>query len=135
MYKNILIPVLLDDDHEKHSAIQVAKTLAGDGTAFTVLHVMEVIPAYVTAEIPSEVLANTRKEVEEGVSTISKELPNCVGVTVSGHAGNAIVEYAKKHGIDCIVLASHKPGLQNYFLGSTADRVVRHAGCAVHVLR
>ena len=135
MYNNILIPVLLDDDHEKHSAIQVAKTLAGDGTAFTVLHVMEVIPAYVTAEIPSEVLANTRKEVEEGVSAISKELPNCAGVTVSGHAGNAIVEYAKNHGIDCIVLASHKPGLQNYFLGSTADRVVRHAACAVHVLR
>lgn len=135
MYKNILIPVLLDDDHDKSGAVQVAKALAEDGATFTVLHVMEAIPAYVTIEIPAEVLANTRKEVEEGLSAISNELPNCLGVTISGHAGNSIVEYTKKHDIDCIVLASHKPGLQNFFLGSTADRVVRHAACAVHVLR
>ncbi|WP_120503599.1 universal stress protein [Sulfitobacter mediterraneus] len=135
MYKNILIPVLLDDDQAKSSAVQVAKALAENGATFTVLHVMEAIPAYVTIEIPAEVLANTRKEVEEGLSAISNELPNCLGVTISGHAGNSIVEYAKKHDIDCIVLASHKPGLQNFFLGSTADRVVRHAACAVHVLR
>ncbi|WP_170501927.1 universal stress protein, partial [Ruegeria atlantica] len=38
-------------------------------------------------------------------------------------------------GIDCIVLASHKPGMKDFFLGSTAALVVRHARCSVHVLR
>jgi len=28
-----------------------------------------------------------------------------------------------------------KPGLANYFIGSSAERVVRHAGCSVFVIR
>ena len=54
---------------------------------------------------------------------------------VVGHPGRTITDYADENGIDCIVIASHQPGLQDYFLGSTAARVVRHAHCAVHVLR
>lgn len=50
-------------------------------------------------------------------------------------AGRVITEYANKSDIDCVVIGSHKPGLRDYFLGSTAARVVRHAKCAVHVLR
>ncbi|MBT8474881.1 MAG: universal stress protein, partial [Alphaproteobacteria bacterium] len=46
-----------------------------------------------------------------------------------------ITEYADSHGCDCIIIMSHQPGLQDYFLGSTAARVVRHAHCAVHVMR
>ncbi|WP_371932559.1 universal stress protein [Pararhizobium sp. IMCC21322] len=46
-----------------------------------------------------------------------------------------MVEYAESNGVDCIIIASHRPGLQDYFLGSTAARVVRHAHCAVHVIR
>jgi nucleotide-binding universal stress UspA family protein len=54
---------------------------------------------------------------------------------VSGHAGRGIVEYADANDVDCIIIASHRPGLQNLFLGSTANRVVHHAKCTVHVLR
>ena len=54
---------------------------------------------------------------------------------VEGHAGRSIVDYAEKNGVDLIVIASHRPGLQDFFLGSTAARVVRHAQCCVHVLR
>jgi nucleotide-binding universal stress UspA family protein len=46
-----------------------------------------------------------------------------------------ILETAKEIGADLIVIASHRPGLQDYFLGSTAARVVRHAECAVLVDR
>ena len=52
-----------------------------------------------------------------------------------GQAHHAIIEFAVKHGHDCIVIGSHKPGLVDYFIGSTAARVVRHAPCAVHVHR
>ena len=54
---------------------------------------------------------------------------------VSGHAGRTILDFAGEQGIDCIVMNSHRPDLTDYFLGSTAARVVRHARCAVHVLR
>jgi len=53
----------------------------------------------------------------------------------SQSAGRAITEYANTHGADCIVVASHQPGIKDFFLGSTAARVVRHAHCTVHVLR
>ena len=56
-------------------------------------------------------------------------------VVVHGHAGGSIVDYATKHGCDCIVIASHRPGVEDYLLGSTAARVVRHAACSVHVMR
>ena len=46
-----------------------------------------------------------------------------------------ILEYAKKIEADLIVIASHRPDLLDYFLGSTAARVVRHAECAVLVDR
>ena len=36
---------------------------------------------------------------------------------------------------DLIIIASHKPGFQDYFLGSTAAKVVRHAPCSVLVVR
>jgi len=37
--------------------------------------------------------------------------------------------------VDLIIVGSHKPGLQDYLLGSTAARVVRHAMCSVLVGR
>ena len=46
-----------------------------------------------------------------------------------------ILEWAESNKVDCIIINSHKPGLQDYFLGSTAARVVRHAQCSVHVIR
>ena len=54
---------------------------------------------------------------------------------IKGHSGRSIVDVAKDIHADCIVIGSHKPGLIDYLLGSTAARVVRHAPCAVHVLR
>ena len=54
---------------------------------------------------------------------------------VTGHAARTILDYAEQMKADCIVIASHDPGIQDYFLGSTAARVVRHAHCSVHVVR
>lgn len=135
MYKNILVPVIFDELHDTQASYLVARALADEGAQFTVLHVMESIPTYVEAEIPSELMANSRKEAEKALKQSAKALPNATPVMVSGHAGRLIVDYAKENDIDCIVIASHKPGIENFFLGSTADRVVRHATCSVHVIR
>ncbi len=35
----------------------------------------------------------------------------------------------------CIIVASHKPNVGDYLLGTTAARVVRHATCSVFVVR
>ncbi|NIZ61340.1 universal stress protein [Sedimentitalea sp. CY04] len=135
MYKHILIPVLFDDRHDTQASYLAARALADDDAKFTVVHVMESIPSYVTAEIPSEVLTKTRNEVEKALNQSARALPGAEALLISGHAGRAIVDFADESDVDCIVLASHRPGFEDLFLGSTAARVVRHAKCSVHVIR
>ena len=52
-----------------------------------------------------------------------------------GHPYKTILEMAKEKDAELIIVASHKPDLQDYFLGSTAAKVVRHATCSVLVVR
>lgn len=135
MYSNILLPIVFDKEHDPQSAFDVAKALARPGATMTVLHVMEDIPGYAAAQVPEGVIAANHAEIERSVADLAATLPGAKGVVIRGHSGASIVQFAKDRDMDCIVMASHKPGLENFFLGSTADRVVRHAKCAVHVLR
>ena len=135
MYDNILVPVVFDEGHDTEASVKVGLTLANEAAEFTVLHVMDAIPAYVSSQIPADVLARSHEDIDHHLSEWAGRLPGSMTALVSGHPGNTIVDYADNHDIDCIVLASHKPGLENFFLGSTADRVVRHAKCSVHVIR
>jgi len=135
MYSNILVPVIFDEQHDTLAAYEVARTLASEGAKFTVVHVMEAIPGYAVAEISDEVLGKAHHDVEHALVQSARALPDAETVLISGNAGRSIVDYADKNGIDCIVLASHRPGFGDIFLGSTASRVVRHANCAVHVIR
>ena len=52
-----------------------------------------------------------------------------------GAPATQILEAAEEIGADMIVIRSHDPGMSNYFLGSVAGRVVRHAHCSVLVVR
>ena len=135
MYKHILVPVLFDERHDTQASYLAARALADDDAKFTVVHVMESIPSYAVAEIPGEVLANTRNEVEKALVQSARALPGAETMLISGHAGRAIVDYAAENGVDCIIVASHRPGFEDLFLGSTAARVVRHAKCSGHVIR
>jgi len=135
MYSNILVPIALEHERDTGAAMQVAHRLLSEGGTITALHVMEALPGYATQYLPPD-HAETRHD--EMLAALKAELGGVKDVkpaVVTGHAGVSIVDYAEDHGIDCIVVASHRPGLQDYLLGSTAARVVRHAGCAVHVIR
>ena len=135
MYKNILVPVVLGEGHDHEVSFSAARQLASEDARFTVLYVREPVPAYVAAEIPEGILADSRSGYEDDLKKLAAGLPGSEPVVVNGNAGRAIVDYAENHDIDCIVIASHKPGLQNLFIGSTANRVVHHAKCSVHVIR
>jgi len=135
MYKNILVPIALDHGPKSGEALAVARELLAEGGKITALTVMEAIPPYVSQYLPAEQEARAREETH---SALLAELGGAGDVkvdVVTGHAGRTILDYAEEHGMDLIVIASHRPGLQDYFLGSTAARVVRHAPCAVHVVR
>jgi nucleotide-binding universal stress UspA family protein len=45
------------------------------------------------------------------------------------------LRFSQEIDADLIVMGAHKAGLQDYLLGSNASQIVRHAGCAVWVVR
>jgi universal stress protein F len=135
MYSNILIPVVADEGHDNKTALNAAQALASSDARFTLLHVIEPIPSIVSSEIPGDVLNRAREEIARAMDKLGESLPNAKVQLISGHAGRSIVDYANQYGSDCIIVASHRPGFGDYFLGSTAARVVRFAQCSVHVVR
>ena len=135
MYSNILVAIALDHSPDSGKAIDVARLLADAGANTTALNVVEDIPAYVASQIPVDLLAKRRSEAETELKAELGGTKDIKAVVIGGHAGRAIIDYADSGEFDCVVIASHRPGLQDYFLGSTAHQVVRHAKCAVHVLR
>ena len=136
MYRNILIPI--DPAHEERhaTAIEMATRLAEDNSAtLTAVTVLEPVPRHVASQVGRGVLKKANEMAMGTLRHAVGERSEIVTKLLEGNAGVEIVEFAKNNKIDCIVVASHKPGLVDYFLGSTAARVVRHAPCSVHVLR
>jgi nucleotide-binding universal stress UspA family protein len=134
MYKNILVPIAADHDPRTAEVVKIAKLLADEGARITALTVLEAIPDYIVQQLPEGQIEHNISAMSDGLSEDLQGTGLEVAV-VSGHSGRTILEYAEEHDVDCIVMASHRPGLSDYLLGSTAARVVRHAQCAVHVMR
>lgn len=97
--------------------------------------VADEIPGYVVQQLPEGLLGDRHARVLAALKADLIEEAGVEAEVVTGHAARNITEFAESHGVDCIVIASHRPGLQDYFLGSTAARVVRHAKCTVVVIR
>jgi nucleotide-binding universal stress UspA family protein len=134
MYKKVLVPMALDHDISQHT-LEVARALSQGGGEIIALQVYEMpqgsVSAFLDKDLVAEGYRRARLELSrkvEGLEGVSSEL-------VKGHTARTIIDYAAENGVDCIVIGSHKPDLSDYFLGSTASRVVRHAPCAVHVYR
>lgn len=137
MYENILIPIAFDHEHQGEDAIAAARLLRrDDASQITLLHIVEQLPNYIGSELP----ADLRRNASEGAKVELAKIAQNSGAraqchVLEGNPGMSIVDFAENNGCDLIILASHKPGLADYFLGSTAARVVRHAPCAVHIMR
>ena len=135
VYDHILVPVAIDHEADTDGAIGVARRLLNEGGKITALTVLEPVPGFVANEIPADVLQNTTHHMHDALKDAVHHAQDIATVVATGHPGRGIIDYAEANGVDCIVIASHTPGLADYFLGGTAARVVRHAPCAVHVLR
>ncbi len=94
-----------------------------------------------TVHVAEQAVAAQRDEAERTVARVAEAL-RAAGVTdvgtsiVEGDAGTAIVDAATRDGFDVVVMATHgRSGIVRTLLGSVADHVVRHAGCAVLLCR
>ncbi|MDR9394997.1 universal stress protein [Roseovarius sp. SYSU LYC5161] len=135
MYDHVLVPISFDEDRDSAGARDVAALLAGAEGRITLIHVMEQIPGYAISYVPRNYLAESRDAVQTELANMAAELPDAEGLVVEGHSGRTIVDWAEANDVDCIVIASHRPGMSDLVIGSTATQVVRHANCSVHVIR
>jgi nucleotide-binding universal stress UspA family protein len=139
--KNILVPVDFSDPSRK--AVKYAIQFAQQFDAkLTLVHVVEPIGMPDFDSFP--LAADTGKivrAVKARLELLCKQEALCPpmlqGVQVrQGKAFQEIVEVARTAGMDLIVIATHGyTGLQLVLLGSTTERVVRHAPCPVLVVR
>jgi universal stress protein F len=135
MYKNILVGVPMGAAAHPDKLIAVARVLADKGAKLTLIHVIEQIPSYATTYLPAGFHENNVKAVLGELEALALPVPGAKAVVIDGHAGRTLLDYAAKHGADCIVVGSHKPEMADYLLGSTAGHIARHAKCSVHVVR
>jgi universal stress protein F len=130
-----LVAVAFDDETDPERSLQAALTLVDKDARVTVLHVKEKLPGYAVAYVPEDYKISLTEEIHNRLDELAQRFKDGRGELVEGHSGRTILEWAEVNKVDCIIINSHKPGIQDYFLGSTAARVVRHAQCSVHVIR
>lgn len=134
MYNNILVPMALDHGISKDT-LGVARSLRSEGGKISALHVYEVPKGSVSSYIGEDIVERGFERAKEILLQKVAGLKDVDAQITRGQAHRAIIDYAVSNGFDCIVIGSHKPGLSDFLIGSTAARVVRHAPCAVHVHR
>lgn len=136
MYKSILVAVDISHGDVGKALLARAAKLLDEGGAIHLVYVLEDVPPYVLAELPKETIANRRSEAVEALRAIADDAKAAVSVVVrGGHPSSGILEVAEENRCDLIMIASHRPDLRDYFIGSTAARVVRYAQCSVLVSR
>jgi nucleotide-binding universal stress UspA family protein len=134
MYQKIILSLALNHGISQ-KAIQTARTLLSEGGEIIAVHVYEQYQGSASAGVSEEAIAKGLQATKELLAQRVSEADDLEAVLLKGHSGLSVTEYAEKINADCIIVGSHKPGLRDYFLGSTAARIVRHAPCSVHVLR
>ena len=134
MYKKILVPMALTHNISPQM-LRVAHALCDAGGEIIALHVYETPQGSVSVYLDEDAVKAGFEKARALLMEKVKDSPDVTPKIVKGHSARTIIDFAADNDVDCIVMGSHKPGLSDYFLGSTAARVVRHAACAVHVNR
>lgn len=138
--KNILVPT--DFSERSLGALAYAENIADlTGAKLTLINVLEpaVLPVPLTTfamENDRLISATTKKlkalAAEHGIGPAMLDRV----VVNEGAAWDEIVRAARNLKCDLIVIATHgHTGVAHAFLGSTAERVIRHAHCPVLVVR
>ena len=144
MSKKILVPI---DISEVELAQQVIPHVEGyarqdDAT----IHFLTVIPDYTyfasyglgyTSVAPDarEREVETMNILSELVAKFSLPDDRVEKHVLSGTPKDHILQLAEDIDADLIILASHRPSMSTYLLGSNSAAVVRHAKCSVLVVR
>ena len=141
-FQTILVPTDFSADAEAatQQAIEIAKTA---GARVHLLHVYH-LPAYVgspygytyPANLFDDIQKNAAEQLKEVELKVKAEGVEVTSNVVEGPPSERIVEYADRENADLIIIGTRGlTGLKHVFLGSVAERTLRHAGCPVMTVK
>jgi nucleotide-binding universal stress UspA family protein len=143
--KNILVAT--DFSEPSDAALMYGRELASRfGATLHVLHAVQNIYigmlgaenyAAIAPDLQQQIEDDARRRVDELVVASDKSRPETVkAIVTSSSPALSIIDYAKDHDIDVIVMGTHGRGaLAHLVMGSVAERVVRMAPCPVLTVR
>ncbi|AAK86709.2 universal stress protein [Agrobacterium tumefaciens] len=136
MYKKIIVPVDLSATDKGEKILEKAKALLDPDGEIVLINVVEELPGYMAIDLPVDLIENAIKDAKAKLSDLKTKAGFKGSQEIrSGAPAREIIAAAEEHKADLIIIASHTPDFSNYFIGATADRVVRHAKCSVLVDR
>lgn len=147
-FKKILVTTDFSEAGD-HALLHALRMAADHGAEVVLCHVVETIIApnplyahyYPTELLNPEIQARAEADAKAALlARLPKEGPlaavSCRTLIGHGIPADEIIRVAKDHAIDLIVIATHgRTGLKHLFMGSTAERVLRHVHCPVLVVR
>jgi nucleotide-binding universal stress UspA family protein len=144
MYQKILVP--LDGSELAECALTHVESIAKgcqvvDVVLLGVIEPLHLPGDYVISEKDKARIESQRRgAAEDYLGRMAEQLSGRgLGVSsevIAGKVADSIVDYANKHGVDLIIMATHgRSGVSRWTLGSVADRVVHHSGVPVLLVR
>ncbi len=106
-----------DAARDVEQLISVASALVHSNGSVTLLHGVEHLPQYTRDLLPENHFDIAKAAGNDKLTPLKGDKPETKTDIVKGHAGRGILDFAAAHESDCIVIASHRPGLQDYLLG------------------
>ncbi|HEY3406301.1 MAG TPA: universal stress protein [Ohtaekwangia sp.] len=142
--KRILVPC--DFSKPAVNAFRLAYDLASkSGGTVHLLHVIEMPVLHDTVLMPvlnfeQELFRELREKAEEEFKKLKGDFKNEEAKVVSkiefGLPSRMILDYIKDNEIDIVVMGSHgATGLREFFIGSNAEKIVRHSPVPVLVAK
>jgi len=141
--KKILVPI--DRSGYKEQILAFATSLGKAwGAEITAIHVIDPgrgVPGGRVKEKEQERAEEAKREAEDllvqSVDPLAqKEGVNIEVVEESDSVAKSIIGYAKKNNMDVIVIGTKgMTAVEDFFLGSVANNVIRHAHCSVFAIR
>jgi len=136
MYAKIVVAVDVAQLEKGERIFRKAATLLDEGGSLVLLNVVEDLPGYYVADVSVDLMVRARQESEQLLLNLREKVGLPANIEIrQGSPAREILAAAEQRKADLVIVASHVPDISNYFIGATADRVVRHAKCSVLIDR
>jgi nucleotide-binding universal stress UspA family protein len=139
MYRNILVPMDLDQPASWAEAIATASSLAKCFEAkITICSVVSDVEAIKQGEwLPisvEQLMFDARTRLEGLVAAANADVSYGIEVA-TGTISGGILEIVERIAANLIALVSHQPAARDYLIAANAIRVARRAPCSVLIVR